>query len=1691
MNIDFRFPGKRAIDQHNRAAKSLADSTQRLGSGNRINSAGDDPAGLAVSEKLRSLDRGLRQGVRNISDGINYIDTVDGAMGEIHTMLDRLKEIAVEAANGPYSDMDRSALDLEYGQLLSEIDNISDSAEYNGISLFEPHKPVYSSFVGNVSHKKPIEIDETNSEIVVNYTMDGKEKEVTVHLRHGIYSAEECADMMDDVFYGQDMGIIIGLNEYKHFTMELEGGHVNSISGCGASLFYDMTIGSANGFLVGVTNFGKDGKLNIVQGVNDTITFHIGNPKKNEPDPEYSITLDPGVGLTRDKVIKNINDKINADPNLAGRVSAVEYKNEKKDNVIALASQQVVTGLKGNFILIDGTSSPIYDISKHSDLKNTGAVFDGKKDVNGVEIVRGRNDWFDLKVSYYVGDDQSEQKTLRINMLDTGENVRVYNSAADVVKRIQDQLDAEGIPITVSEKNGTIDINSDQFGRYCSISVDKTKVPSGYMLFDLFDKGTLIPKTPDPPDSYYQAAYCQGKHDITANGAKLPECTLHYTITYTNGAHDDIYFTLPKDSYSPQKLASTLNTKLDTDYPQLKDKLEFVIGPGLMLTASGEGGKQVKSIDVDKNCTAYRKLIKCTNYVDSSIPKEGETKDAKVYKPTTETGGPVVSAVPGSATGGTVTYSPGYSKSNPLSEDNKYFSYKNVSASQASGTSVEGELEGGTPTVMTLPDVLTQFPNNKSVEDLTLSFSFMGKTFNWSSDKKFNKGTSIDQLISRMNNDLAGYASVKRDGDSIVLTSTMPGNQQFSGVSGTLMRSATPSEASQKPGAVCDIENNKVIVPPSLELTAVSSHLPVEFNKDPNDNSQLIIYSGDEALYELDLTGSHDNAKSIVDEINRQIKNEAKGGEIQITAYATDDGKLVLTGTADMKNNISIGGTTQLDTRKTVHTGSSCPASLTIKSISSHFPLKVLKDVNDKVTIKYNTPTGSYDLELTIPENSNGYLNYNFPGVFEAQLRNALTAKGLDPGELSVSLTSQGLVIRGPARDGYSFDKNIGGNMKLDQRLEDNTKLDYVTVTGNTATTPGELRNPYFSSLFSGDGLDITEDNKTVALIVDGNPVSFELPEGLHTSSGAILQTLRDNLGADRVVVKNGTLVILSGQKGNGSKVTIDTSKNKAPIFSRPVPEASPQKADMYSYNCRLLGNVSINGLEIGDYNNKMSFDLKYKGNSMTVNVEVPALPAGDKYDANGLRDAIQQSINDQVGAGVLNVSVEGSNQLKIEGAQITNDCEIGNFKGRLFDMAFQDPRYTYTFGSIHTNKDGTTAGDHMSFIIGRNPMEPTTDNEIENDMDFQIFDGVNDELIFEFSNLGEDGNNKLVRIKLDQGMFTREQVAEQIERKTREALKNFEITDGIPIDVTRFRATIGAEGLDLSTAGSNLSVDDIEKVLVLSFRDYRDGSIPNTHVTIEGVRGTAAYRVFYKATKFPEPTRIYGASDLSGGLAIFKDMNDELTFSLDGEPVTIKIREGFYTVDTICDELDRRFEEIGSVVRAFNVDGKLMFRTTEDGDFVIDKFRGSAANLLFYGGELKNEHTAIGIQYGRRTDSYVWCNKACVSTRLLRLNTTGVTTQERALKALNRIDGAINYLSGQRAVTGAYENRLDRTRERNTIIIENIENSDSAIRDTDMALEQIKYIKEQIAMQAQEFLIPREQEVANNIVTTILDSLA
>ncbi|MCL2350319.1 MAG: flagellin [Defluviitaleaceae bacterium] len=118
-----------------RTGRAIDRSTMRLSSGQRINSAGDDPAGFAISLHMRHQVRGMGMADRNTLDGRSLLETADAALQDMHNMLHRIRELAVQAANDTYNDQQREVIQMEIDQLLSEINDTTNKVEFNNIKL--------------------------------------------------------------------------------------------------------------------------------------------------------------------------------------------------------------------------------------------------------------------------------------------------------------------------------------------------------------------------------------------------------------------------------------------------------------------------------------------------------------------------------------------------------------------------------------------------------------------------------------------------------------------------------------------------------------------------------------------------------------------------------------------------------------------------------------------------------------------------------------------------------------------------------------------------------------------------------------------------------------------------------------------------------------------------------------------------------------------------------------------------------------------------------------------------------------------------------------------------------------------------------------------------------------------------------------------------------------------------------------------------------------------------------------------------------------------------------------------------------------------------------------------------------------------------------------------------------------------
>ncbi|MFM7377514.1 MAG: flagellin [Erythrobacter sp.] len=127
----------RATNSAVAAGKMLGTAMERLSSGKRINSAADDAAGLAIVNSMTSQIRGMQQGIRNANDGISLAQTAEGALNEVTNMLQRIRELAVQAGSDTYADTDRDNIQAEVDELTAQIGQVVTNTEFNGVALFD------------------------------------------------------------------------------------------------------------------------------------------------------------------------------------------------------------------------------------------------------------------------------------------------------------------------------------------------------------------------------------------------------------------------------------------------------------------------------------------------------------------------------------------------------------------------------------------------------------------------------------------------------------------------------------------------------------------------------------------------------------------------------------------------------------------------------------------------------------------------------------------------------------------------------------------------------------------------------------------------------------------------------------------------------------------------------------------------------------------------------------------------------------------------------------------------------------------------------------------------------------------------------------------------------------------------------------------------------------------------------------------------------------------------------------------------------------------------------------------------------------------------------------------------------------------------------------------------------------------
>ncbi len=231
---------------------SMGKTLERLSSGLRINRAGDDAAGLAISEKMRGQIRGLNMAIKNAQDGISLIQTAEGALQEVHSILQRMRELAVQAANDTNTDEDRQALQLEITQLKAEIDRIAKTTEFNTKKLLNGTLGTIATITsGNEISSAAVISGAVNPDIVetvqVNVVTEGTADKWSMRLVKGTVVNSVLTGQLDSNAANYALSVVFGA--------DLSGARITVAQG-DSSFTVEISSGDTFGDLVGKINEG-------------------------------------------------------------------------------------------------------------------------------------------------------------------------------------------------------------------------------------------------------------------------------------------------------------------------------------------------------------------------------------------------------------------------------------------------------------------------------------------------------------------------------------------------------------------------------------------------------------------------------------------------------------------------------------------------------------------------------------------------------------------------------------------------------------------------------------------------------------------------------------------------------------------------------------------------------------------------------------------------------------------------------------------------------------------------------------------------------------------------------------------------------------------------------------------------------------------------------------------------------------------------------------------------------------------------------------------------------------------------------------------------------------------------------------------------------------------------------------------
>lgn len=530
--------------------------------------------------------------------------------------------------------------------------------------------------------------------------------------------------------------------------------------------------------------------------------------------------------------------------------------------------------------------------------------------------------------------------------------------------------------------------------------------------------------------------------------------------------------------------------------------------------------------------------------------------------------------------------------------------------------------------------------------------------------------------------------------------------------------------------------------------------------------------------------------------------------------------------------------------------------------------------------------------------------------------------------------------------------------------------------------------------------------------------------------------------------------MVLSSTTGSG---TISVSGTTGGAFQQPVVTSTPinpSKTTGYHSSVKsYIDGVSLSGdVTIDQWNNNLNFTYLKNGVSQDVSIEVPA---GITYTQADLETKLQELIDAEVGADQIKVTVSGSG-VRLEAVNPGSKYQFSSFSGDFYDKVMCACTEVKTSTTAKELQGTQTV--NSAYTVGR--------KNVRNG-DIDIRHGISDELTLDLTY----GNAvHTITVQLDPRHYTGEELKDHLQEKINEQLVN---TYGLPENL--IEVNIG--GINTGVAGANDN-NALNFSLSKTIQSPAEGQF-----IIDGVRGNAAFEIFYQTDGKIEPAYIEGTKDVSDGVTV-EDGENDLSIRVDGVQYDIQIPSDDYTAEELLRTINDSLDAQGASVVAELQNGKIRISHRQLGSHTIEEVWGTAKDTIFFSenGEKESE-TGPYVKLSSEVGDNIGLKKHIFNTAYLGINSVCISKSKYAEKALTRLEEALRMISDIRSDFGSTQNRLEHAIANNENKAENLQYAESVIRDTDMAMEMVAFSNHNILMQAGQAVMAQANQSSQGIL--------